>query len=353
MIDTMDLFKWLIDQGKILGNVPVFDTMLLLISLFRSQCKEKLCLQVKQHKWTYYKKEEKSDYDFVYQDLTPNLTMEEANTLCAIMDIESDVRKGCQLTNNIFVYLIDNNYIMGTQSIATTRGFLCSLFKQIYRKDLCRKVKEHKWQEPKVVEKWGNFTVGKEQIKWEASKTVLEQIQENKLDRDFIYAELTKHLTNGEGKLLCERIKKPKDECWDPLYVFFSHLVTTGQILGPVSGVQSQLVLCEHFSAIGRDDICKKIMVHKWKGMKEEEGFKLAVWELSKMEPIQKEKDKMYIQQPKNDKSQLECPICFETNLYGCLIPCGHIYCEKCINTIEKCALCNGPSRKKQKLFFS
>ncbi len=46
-------------------------------------------------------------------------------------------------------------------------------------------------------------------------------------------------------------------------------------------------------------------------------------------------------EQINNLKSKLEkCSICLENDRSICCIPCGHIYCHKCIITAKKCFIC-------------
>ena len=47
-----------------------------------------------------------------------------------------------------------------------------------------------------------------------------------------------------------------------------------------------------------------------------------------------------------------KCPICFENEINMCLNPCGHCYCEICINNSNECFICRTNIINKIKLFF-
>lgn len=53
----------------------------------------------------------------------------------------------------------------------------------------------------------------------------------------------------------------------------------------------------------------------------------------------------------------LECPICYDSPEYLCVIPCGHLYCRDCISkalTIkESCSICRKRTRLKDIVFLS
>ena len=47
-----------------------------------------------------------------------------------------------------------------------------------------------------------------------------------------------------------------------------------------------------------------------------------------------------------------KCSICFNNTISHCCVPCGHTYCNKCINKTNNCYICRGNIRNKIKLFF-
>ena len=47
-----------------------------------------------------------------------------------------------------------------------------------------------------------------------------------------------------------------------------------------------------------------------------------------------------------------KCSICFNNTISHCCVPCGHTYCNKCINKTNNCYICRGIIRNKIKLFF-
>jgi hypothetical protein len=47
-----------------------------------------------------------------------------------------------------------------------------------------------------------------------------------------------------------------------------------------------------------------------------------------------------------------ECPICFDNNVDTCIVPCGHTFCHKCIESARNCYMCNQEIFLKQKVFL-
>ena len=47
-----------------------------------------------------------------------------------------------------------------------------------------------------------------------------------------------------------------------------------------------------------------------------------------------------------------KCSICFNNTISHCCVPCGHTYCNKCINKTNNCYICRGIIRNKIKLFL-
>ena len=47
-----------------------------------------------------------------------------------------------------------------------------------------------------------------------------------------------------------------------------------------------------------------------------------------------------------------KCSICFNNTISHCCVPCGHTYCNECINKTNNCYICRGIIRNKIKLFF-
>ena len=53
----------------------------------------------------------------------------------------------------------------------------------------------------------------------------------------------------------------------------------------------------------------------------------------------------------KNNKTN-KCSICLDNIIYYCCVPCGHTYCNDCINKTNNCYICRGIIRNKIKLFL-
>ena len=54
----------------------------------------------------------------------------------------------------------------------------------------------------------------------------------------------------------------------------------------------------------------------------------------------------------KKTKDIMECSICMENKIDCVLVPCGHMYCSKCIVGVDVCPHCRNSFQKIQKLFF-
>ena len=53
----------------------------------------------------------------------------------------------------------------------------------------------------------------------------------------------------------------------------------------------------------------------------------------------------------KNNKTN-KCSICIDNIIYYCCVPCGHTYCNDCIDKTNNCYICRGIIRNKIKLFL-
>jgi hypothetical protein len=51
---------------------------------------------------------------------------------------------------------------------------------------------------------------------------------------------------------------------------------------------------------------------------------------------------------------QNSCPVCYESEITHCLVPCGHTFCDGCLSKSDsqRCAACRTPFQSKVKLFF-
>lgn len=47
-----------------------------------------------------------------------------------------------------------------------------------------------------------------------------------------------------------------------------------------------------------------------------------------------------------------KCPICWERMSTHACVPCGHMYCDRCVATLHVCASCRGDVRQKIKIYF-
>lgn len=55
----------------------------------------------------------------------------------------------------------------------------------------------------------------------------------------------------------------------------------------------------------------------------------------------------------KNNYKDMTCQICFDKNISRVLIPCGHLYCEQCIDNSYECFFCRKSISKIQPMYFS
>ena len=57
---------------------------------------------------------------------------------------------------------------------------------------------------------------------------------------------------------------------------------------------------------------------------------------------------KQYIE----NKNQIECAICMENKVEYVTVPCGHLYCSKCIDLVNNCFFCRNQITQIQKIYF-
>ena len=64
---------------------------------------------------------------------------------------------------------------------------------------------------------------------------------------------------------------------------------------------------------------------------------------------------KMFVVKYTNEIEEYGCPICKSSNVRSVLIPCGHTYCEICVNQLQNniCPICRSQFASTQKLFFN
>ena len=55
----------------------------------------------------------------------------------------------------------------------------------------------------------------------------------------------------------------------------------------------------------------------------------------------------------KNNLKDMTCQICFDKPITRVLIPCGHLYCEQCIDNSYECFFCRKSISKIQPMYFS
>lgn len=58
-----------------------------------------------------------------------------------------------------------------------------------------------------------------------------------------------------------------------------------------------------------------------------------------------------------NDEAEAEagrrnCPICWDRVSTHACVPCGHMYCDRCAQTLHTCASCRTPVRKTIKVYY-
>lgn len=52
------------------------------------------------------------------------------------------------------------------------------------------------------------------------------------------------------------------------------------------------------------------------------------------------------------DKDPLTCKVCYERIVTNICIPCGHLYCDTCINTVTACHICKQTVNSRQKVYL-
>lgn len=52
-----------------------------------------------------------------------------------------------------------------------------------------------------------------------------------------------------------------------------------------------------------------------------------------------------------NSDTTNNCPVCYINSKSHVIVPCGHLYCESCINTLNTCAICRGPINMRLKTY--
>lgn len=53
-----------------------------------------------------------------------------------------------------------------------------------------------------------------------------------------------------------------------------------------------------------------------------------------------------------SEASKKNCPVCWERVSTHACVPCGHMYCERCVSTLHVCASCRGDVRQKIKIYY-
>jgi hypothetical protein len=53
-----------------------------------------------------------------------------------------------------------------------------------------------------------------------------------------------------------------------------------------------------------------------------------------------------------SEASKRNCPVCWDRVSTHACVPCGHMYCERCVKTLHVCAACRGDVRQTIKIFF-
>jgi hypothetical protein len=60
------------------------------------------------------------------------------------------------------------------------------------------------------------------------------------------------------------------------------------------------------------------------------------------------------LNQEKDIKKNLNfCQICFDNKIDTVIVPCGHLFCLKCIESSNQCYFCRGTIEKKQRIIYS
>ena len=55
----------------------------------------------------------------------------------------------------------------------------------------------------------------------------------------------------------------------------------------------------------------------------------------------------------KNNYKDMTCQICFDKQVTRVLVPCGHLYCDQCIDNSFECYFCRKSITKIQPIYFS
>ncbi len=55
----------------------------------------------------------------------------------------------------------------------------------------------------------------------------------------------------------------------------------------------------------------------------------------------------------KGDLKPNTCAICYDRQVDGCLVPCGHTFCISCSGSLSKCPMCTSPIQSRVKMFLS
>ena len=64
-------------------------------------------------------------------------------------------------------------------------------------------------------------------------------------------------------------------------------------------------------------------------------------------------KNSLDLDNKKNNYKDMTCQICFDKSISRLLIPCGHMYCEQCIDNNFECYFCRKSIEKIQPIYFS
>ena len=64
-------------------------------------------------------------------------------------------------------------------------------------------------------------------------------------------------------------------------------------------------------------------------------------------------KNSIDLDHEKNNFKDMTCQICFDNSITRVLIPCGHLYCEQCIDNSYDCFFCRKSITKIQPMYFS
>lgn len=53
-----------------------------------------------------------------------------------------------------------------------------------------------------------------------------------------------------------------------------------------------------------------------------------------------------------SEASKKNCPVCWDRVSTHACVPCGHMYCERCVATLHVCAACRGDVRHTIKIYY-